>query len=355
MTRPAPMAAAWTPGSSTEAPARRTPLWELVESSGLQSLVMGTSKDPNAKVTVLLVSPASCRPVLAAKAPTTDVAARAVEAEAAILSDLRGFRAPVLLETIPRLVEVAEFEGRPAVVMTALPGTPMTTSYLRWRHTASRARVTADFSAVGAWLATLQSETASAPATIDMDGGVAERLRARFAGDEQLGTDLDRLAAIYAALRREAVPRTVVHGDLWVGNVLLTGGRVSGVVDWEAGVASGEPLRDLARFPLMYALYLDRRTRAGRRVTGHKGLRATSWGAGVEYALYGRGWFPDLFRGFLRDGLARLGASPARWRDAAMAGLAEAAALSDDQEFARLQLELFRRVAHGASRRKESR
>ena len=117
------------------------------------------------------------------------------------------------------------------------------------------------------------------------------------------------------------------------------------MVDWEAGATSGEPVRDLVRFALMYALYLDRRTRAGRRVAGHSGLRADSWGAGVEYALDGHGWFPDLFRRFLKDGLNRLGASPANWRDAAFAGIAEIAALTDDQDFARHYLQLFRRVA----------
>jgi hypothetical protein len=108
----------------------------------------------------------------------------------------------------------------------------------------------------------------------------------------------------------------------------------------------GEPVRDLARFALMYALYLDRRTRAGRRVAGHAELRSGTWGAGVDYALDGSGWFPDLFSRFLSEGLTRLGASPASWRDAALAGIAEVAAFTDHDEFARRHLELFRRLAH---------
>jgi hypothetical protein len=94
----------------------------------------------------------------------------------------------------------------------------------------------------------------------------------------------------------------------------------------------------------MYALYLDRRTRRGRRVAGHPGLVAGTWGAGVEYALTGAGWFPEAFRGFLRDGLQRLGASPESWRDAAVAGIAEVAAVTDDRGFARSHLELLRRL-----------
>jgi aminoglycoside phosphotransferase (APT) family kinase protein len=334
-----------------EAPLSRLSLWEFVEASGLRSLVVGVSKDPNAKVTVLLLSPESGRPVFAVKAPTTDAAAGAVEAERRLLVDLHRLAPPHVIETIPRVVEEVECDGRPALVMTAVQGMPMSTSYLRWRHTASLGRVTSDFAAAETWLADLQRVTTGEPAQIDMDGEVASRLRSRFPEDEQLGADLDRLAEIHSRLRRNTVPRTVVHGDLWIGNMLLTEGRASGVVDWEAGATSGEPVRDLVRFALMYALYLDRRTRPGRRVAGHSGLRAGKWGAGVEFALDGTGWFPDLFRRFLEDGLDRLGASPASWRDAALAGIAEVAALTDDQEFARYHLELFRRVAGRAGDR----
>jgi hypothetical protein len=105
------------------------------------------------------------------------------------------------------------------------------------------------------------------------------------------------------------------------------------------------------RFALTYALYLDCRTRPGRRVAGHSGLRADRWGAAVEYAFAGRGWFPTLFRQFIAEGLARLGTSPAAWRDAALAGLAEIASLSDDPAFGQLHLELFGRLA--AERRGE--
>jgi hypothetical protein len=329
----------WVSASPT-----RLSLWEFVRASGLQSLVLGTSKDPNAKITVLLISPQSGLPVLAVKSPTTDEAARAIEAEGRILGDLWRLQPRGVVETIPRVVDNLDFEGRPAVVTTAVQGASMTTAYLGRRHTANSVRVAADFEAVGRWLADFQAGTTGQPADMEMDGGVALRLRKRFPDDERLSADLARLAEIYGRLQKNTLARTAVHGDFWFGNVLLVDGEVAGVVDWEAGTTSGEPVRDLVRFALMYALYLDCRTRPGRRVAGHAGLRAGAWGAGVEYALNGTGWFPDLFRRFIGEGLARLGASPASWRDAALAGLAEVAALTDDPEFARRQLELFRRV-----------
>ena len=327
-----------------EAAPERRPLWEYVRASGLRSLVICASKVPNAKIIVVLVSPATRRAVLAIKVPTTDAAARTIEAEGRVLVELDGLD-PGLSETIPRVVDVVEWDGRPGIVMTAVQGLPMKTSYLRWRHTARPARVAADFAAIESWLGELQRTTAGRPAPLEMDAGVTSRLAQRFSDDRELRDDLDRLGDIHARLRRNTVPRTAVHGDLWLGNVLLERGRVSGIVDWEGGERSGEPVRDLVRFALMYALFLDRRTAVGRRVPGHPVLRAGDWGGGVTYALDGAGWFPELFRRFLQDGLARLGAAPASWRDAALAGLAEVAALTDDDVFARLHLELFRRLA----------
>jgi aminoglycoside phosphotransferase (APT) family kinase protein len=307
-------------------------------------LVLSTSKTPNAKIIILLVSPTTGRPVLAIKVPTTAAAAGAVEAEGRLLVELDGL-GPTLAATIPRVVDMVDFGGRPGVVMTAMDGLPMKTSYLRWRHTARPARVAADFAAIERWTAELHRRTARAWAPLEMEDEVSSRLKSRFSDVAGLRDDLDRLATICGRLREHATPRTAVHGDLWQGNILLDGVSVSGVVDWEGGAAVGEPMRDLVRFALMYALFLDRRTRIGRRVVGHRALRAGDWGAGVAYALDGTGWFPELFRRFLRDGLARLGASPARWRDAALAGLAETAAFTDDDDFARLHLELFRRLA----------
>jgi aminoglycoside phosphotransferase len=329
--------------------ARQTPrpLRTYIEASGLRSLVIGPSKDPNAKITVLLVSPEDGRSVLAVKAPTTDGAARAVEGEADLLVDLSKLELQELADTIPHVVDAVDFNGRSALVTNALHGAAMTTTYLRWRHTASAARVARDFEPVARWLGEFQRATATDAAPLELDGGVRSRLRVRFAGDEHLDDDLGRLEELYERLRQQSVPRTAVHGDLWFGNILLDEGEITGVVDWECGAVSGEPVRDLVRFALMYSLYLDRRTKPGRAVAGHPGLHADRWGAGVEYALEGSGWYPELLRQFLGSGLARLGASPSVWRDAFLAGIAEVAAFTDADEFASRHLELFRRVAPG--------
>jgi aminoglycoside phosphotransferase (APT) family kinase protein len=347
------MTVADPPREAIEAAATRPhrSLRAFIEDTGLHSVVIGVSKDPNAKLTILLVASGGEQPTLVVKAPTTDAAARAVEGEIDVLQGLCRLHPWRVMHTVPRVVTVVDFAGRPAMVTSAVPGMPIAASYLRWRHTASRERVAADFAAAAAWLAELQAETAGELAPLDLAGGVSARLRERFGDDELLGSDLERLAEMHQRLNKNLVRRTAVHGDFWPGNVLLSAGRVTGVVDWEAGSLAGEPVRDIVRFALMYALYLDRRTRPGRRVKGHRELRAEAWGAGVEYGLDGDGWFPRLFRRFLCHGLSRLGAAPECWRDAVLAGIAEVAALTDDPEFGRRNLDLFRRLSDGGPAR----
>jgi aminoglycoside phosphotransferase len=317
-------------------------LAEFIDSSGLRSIVIGTSKDPNAKVTVLLVSPQTRVPVLAIKAPTTDAAARAVECERRMLVDLATTLPEELGSTIPGAVCTVDYEGRSGLVTTAVTGAPMTRAYLRHdREAVTRHH----FAALARWLDSLQTATAGDRAPIDMDGGVADRIRRRFRHDPAVGYDLTRLAEISARLREHSVARTVVHGDLWFGNLLLCRGRLTGVVDWEDAELRGEPVRDLVRFAIAYALYLDRGTGRGRRVRGFPGLRASRWGAGIDFGINGTGWFPELFRDFVRDGLNRLGAPPELWRDAVLAGVAEVAARADDSGFAGAHLALFRRLS----------
>jgi hypothetical protein len=320
----------------------------------MRSLVLGTSKDPNAKITILLLPPGADRPALAVKVPTTDAAARAVDREGRMLVELRRRCRRSLLRTIPRVVDLLEFNGRHALVVTAVPGVPMSATYLRWRHTARRRTVAADFAIAGRWIAALQSETARDPEPLDMGKDMAGILADRYADEPRIGSSIAQLESIRERLCTDRTPRAAVHGDFWFGNLLTDSGRVTGVVDWELGVVSDEPVRDLVRFPLMYALYLDRQAAPGPSVAGHGGLRRSSWGAGVVHAIDGSGWFPDLVRGFIQAGLLRLGASPEAWRDAALAGIAEVAATTDDPEFGRRHLGLFQRIAgSSAPNRKE--
>jgi aminoglycoside phosphotransferase (APT) family kinase protein len=339
----------------TVAPPRT--LTAFIDQAGGRAACLAMSRDPNAKVTILLFPPGAARPAYVAKVPTTDAAALSVQREAERLAEVRSRVTGPAGATIPELVATVEHRGRPVLVMTALPGQSMLAAYHSWRHTARREAVRADFAAAGDWLATVHGADVGGAmhrghdqATVaQMLEGVPAVLGRRFRGERETDAVLAELGAMQERLAGHYAPQSLVHGDFWLGNLLVADGRVLGVVDWEHARLTGSPVCDLARFATSYALYLDRHTRLGRRVAGHRGLRAGRWGAGVEYAIDGEGWFPDLVRSFVMSGLERLGASPSCWRDVLLADLATIAARADHDEFARNHLLLFRRLTGGPS------
>ena len=329
-------------GAGTRPPAGD--LRGLLTVPGSRTVLLDASRDPNSSVTVLVTAPGAEEPHLAVKVATTRAAAGVIEGEAELLIQLRRRTLRRVGQTLPRPAGVFDADGLLAVASSVVPGVPMQAGYHAFRHLAHPASVRADFTAAGNWLAALHADSWAEAAPIALLDGVAERIAARWPGDAR-GTALaDQLGPVAARLASASTPRTVVHGDFWAGNVLVTGDTVTGVVDWASGELSGEPLRDVARFALSYSLYLDRHTRPGHRVAGHPGLRADGWGAGIRYAITGPGWFGDLVRGFVASALARLGAPAALWRDALLAGLAEVAATADHPDFAARHRDLLLRL-----------
>jgi hypothetical protein len=325
--------------------ARRT-LSDLVDDAHGRVICLAMSKDPNAKVTVLLFRPGVDHPVYAAKVPTTAVAARRVQHEAMALGSLDRRRLGALSETIPEVAEVVEHLGWPVLVTTALPGRVMLASYHQWRHTSRPVSVKADFDAAGRWLAELHRDASTGETSLArMIDGVATDIALRFGDDSVTAEDVEYLLALQARLDSQQAVRGLVHGDFWPGNLLTSDGQVRGVVDWENSRPDGLLTRDLARFVVAYSLYLDRHTRAGRRVHGHAGLRAGEWGAGLEYAINGVGWYPELVHQFVADGLHRLGVARSCVRDVILAEIACIAAEADRPEFAESHLRLLRRLA----------
>lgn len=323
----------------------RRPLYDLVDDVEGRVACLALSKDPNAKVTVLMFPPGEGSPSLVAKVPTTDVAASSVRREASVLAALDRGRLGPLEETVPRVGTLAEHQGRPVLVTTALPGRVMLATYHRWHHTARPAAVEADFAAAGDWLAELHTRTARGHGDLSLLlEGIGEALVRRSRDDQATARDLQMLEAIGVRLSGRPAPRGLVHGDYWVGNLLVANGRVCGVIDWELSQSNGILTRDLARFVIGYSLYLDRHTRPGRRVSGHHGLRAGEWGAGVQYAIDGEGWYPELARSFLTRGLERLGLPVSCLRGVVLAEIARIAAEADQDEFAADHLRLLRRL-----------
>jgi Phosphotransferase enzyme family len=333
-----------TTGPSTIPPRPRS-VHELLFAPATRGVLIAASRDPDAKLTFIVTPPVDTYPSrltgpVAVKIPATPAAASAITRETRMLIDLRDAGLGSIAETIPRYVETLDSDGLPALVSTALSGTPMSVPYHRWLHTGRPRPVAADLALAGGWLRRFQALTSGEPTRISWATEVSDGLRDRWHDHPLLESALLRLSSADHHLSGQRVVRTMVHGDYWFGNLLVDDGVISGVVDWEGGSRSGWPLRDLIRFALSYSLYLDRHTRPGRRVPRHRGLRRTGFGPGVTYGLLGQGWFPELLRQYLYDGLEALGLPAELWYSAALAGVGEVAALANDDDFGRGHLEL---------------
>lgn len=323
----------------------RPTLASFIDEVGGRVACLALSRDPNAKLTILLFPPGTEQPSYVAKVPTTEAAALSVEREAARLTELASRNLGAASLTVPRVITHLEHLGRPVLVTTALPGRSMLADYHAWRHTARRTSVAADLAAAGAWLSGLHLQAASGACRMEMMlEGIAGAISVRFGARHGVDADLASVEGLRARLAGLSVPTTVVHGDFWPGNLLVSNGEVSGVIDWEMARLDGPATCDLARFAITYSLYLDRHTRPGRRVPGHPGLRADGWGSGVDYVMNGTGWYPGLARAFVREGLERLGVPGGCWRDVLLADLAVMAAQADHAEFAWNHLLAFRRL-----------
>jgi hypothetical protein len=317
----------------------REPDRQLLEGLGT-GLLMCASRDPDAKVTFVSVGSSPGSP-LVVKVPVTDAAGDAVEREGRVLVAVRRQGLGPLADSVPRYVRSPRHRGLPTLVSTAVPGTPMIQGYHAWRNTARPDEVARNLAAAGRWLTEFQTVTwRQAPQPLTWAEETAEALTRRWGRDEALPAALVRLDAARAALAGSMVPVTAVHGDFWFGNLMVDGDEVVGVVDWEMGTDAGCPLRDLARFALTYSLYLDRHTRPGHRVRGHRGLTREGLAPGIRYALTSSGWYPELVRRFLGEGLERLGVPESRWYDVALVGIAEVAVTANDDAFGRDHLRL---------------
>jgi hypothetical protein len=317
-------------------------LGELLGAGTARGVLLSASRDPDAKLTFLVTTPppASERVgPLVVKIPLTATAEAAVEHESRMLVEMRRMPLGALATTIPRYVASLPVDGRKALVSSAVEGSPMTVQYHRWRHTASPRAVRADLAMAGAWLAAFQDASARRVVPLTWADEIGAAIAGRWDGHVAAGPALARVEAVGQHLTGLSSPLTAVHGDYWLGNLLVRDGSVAGVVDWEAAAVSGWPLRDLARFALSYALYLDRHTR--HRVQGHPQLRRAGLAPGIRYAVAtGTGWLPDAVRTFLQTGLQRLGLPTSIWYDVALLGIGDVAVSANEEAFAQTHLAL---------------
>jgi hypothetical protein len=287
------------------------------------ALLIGNGKAPSSKVSFLFFDGRG-EPAVVAKVARNDVAERALGDELQALEAVRATGAPSVLDGAPTPMGLERVDGRATLMLTGLAGRPLYAAYHTPGHTSDARIVAADFTAAADWLARFQRETAAGAARVGPEfvRSFVDPVLARYRRD--VGWD-DVEDAFFAdvgerlrALDGTPIPLAASHGDFWMGNLLLEGGRVTGVIDWEVAGVARTPFRDLYKFPTSYAFYMDRAWPGrGGAVPGHPGRedaggrwrRFGDWPnlLGFGHAFFGEGWFPELVRRWVDRQLGELG------------------------------------------------
>lgn len=285
------------------------------------AIVAGVDRSPAAKVTLVFFDWAGDLAAVAkvARSPASEPA---LVQEYETLSHLWALGVPSVRERVAEPLLLERVAGRLALVQAPLRGRPMTAAYYTPGHVTERAPVAKDFARAAAWLLAFQRETATGLEVLDaalLDRWVGQVIRSYR---EEVGwTAIEEKLFGEVQTRAEALiglplPTAAVHGDFWMGNLLVDESGLRGVIDWERGRSSGPCPLDVYKFPTSYAVYMDR-AYPGGVVPGHPGRehwrerwrRFGEWPnlAGFGYAYWGEGWFPDLVRGFILGHLDALG------------------------------------------------
>jgi aminoglycoside phosphotransferase len=249
-------------------------LRDLVDGSDELDLVLVTPRfTASSHVVAVLVAERTAEPVAVVKIPRLRGSAPSVAHEARILRALQGSR-PGGYSTVPRVIALGEWAGRPLLAQTALIGTHLDDYAVR------RARA-ASIDATLAWLRELPvtdaEESYERYARL-----IAEPLTTLLESFRRLGHDagfVEETLEILEPLRTAPLPSVFEHGDLSYPNILeLRDGRV-GVVDWELGEERSFPGRDLFFFLAFVALAESRaRTPRERIAAFHDAyVRPDAW------------------------------------------------------------------------------
>jgi O-antigen/teichoic acid export membrane protein len=193
----------------------------------------------------LIVSLPSTAESAVIKIATSAAGSRGLDRHAEMVSRLKSSLDPSgVTSRLPLTLRRGTVHGYTGQLESELPGT----SHVKRPYPA------ADIDVAAVAISDLHRIT-SRPVTVDsallsdwVDSPIAELQRIQALDDEELG--LRRLAAaLHGELLGQHVTTSYVHGDYWLGNVLLqqVGGlvQVSGIVDWEDARPVGLPECDL--------------------------------------------------------------------------------------------------------------
>jgi SAM-dependent methyltransferase len=301
----------------------------------LSPLVVGHRRPTTGMVTVLLFRTGDRSPSVVAKLPRYGPTGEPLRREAANLERVRdaiavGEPAGAVREAIPRPLGLHDVDGTEVLLQTGMPGVHLVAATTRGRpHPARLAR---RLDLLLDWCLHLQAASArrvtvdDALLTGKLEPLAAEGLAA-MGGDPRVAALLDHSLEAAAGLRGTALPLVVCHGDYWAGNVMVAGGMVRGVIDWERAALDELPLWDLVKAAGSAAYHLDRYRSLPRHGPGAlPGWRDLGPWAGIgdpvfarsfRAAFVQRNWLADVIRDALTRAFGR-GGIPLGWLPVAL-------------------------------------
>jgi hypothetical protein len=170
------------------------------------------------------------------------------ENEGTALNALR--TAAAVASKIPRVVDSGELAGVGYLLETYLTGGTMNAE-LGADGLPDDGGSSRIFGLVREWLVELAAATETKPA-VDVITPVIKEFRTIFRPADEEEKLLD---GIGAQLAGREFPMFRAHGDFCRQNILMAGGRISGVIDWELSRPAEAPLYDLFTFLVNFHLF----------------------------------------------------------------------------------------------------
>jgi len=151
-----------------------------------------------------------------------------------------------VLCTVPKTILLPPIHGLSTSLEQALPGEPMYLGHLRWTASRWHRRY---WRAWRRWLIEFQQQTLGEFTTIDTDT-VSEALSPvlEYVPREDAGT----VRGVANRLVGLEFPKVWRYGDAHHSNILITHGKVSGLVDWEGAETKHWPASDWFQFGFQY-------------------------------------------------------------------------------------------------------
>jgi aminoglycoside phosphotransferase len=190
-----------------------------------------------------LFAAGSDRPAAMAKVRPADAAGEPLATEREAIDRVRAELPAGLAATVPAVLAWRRAAGREGLLLAALPGRSV---WAELHAAAFPARLASrHLSAAAAWLAAFHA------ATHRTDAYRLPGWDELAAGEPVPPSWYRRLAE---RLERRPLPLAAGHGDFWPRNVLVEGGEVTAVVDWEAARRAAPPFADLFAFAWSYGM-----------------------------------------------------------------------------------------------------